>query len=46
MVASKSLLYNFFFLIANTLEVETSVSGKAEYLLALDDVVKRVSVLK
>ena len=42
MIASKSLLYRHFFLIADTLEAETSVSGKAEYLLAIGDVAKRV----
>ena len=46
MIASKSFLYNFFFLIADTLEAETSVSGKAEYLLAIGNVAKGVSFLK
>ena len=46
MIASKSLLYRNFFLIADTLEAETSVSGKAEYLLAIGDVAKRVGFLK
>ena len=44
MVAYKSLLYRKVFLkIADTLEAETSVSGKAEYSLAIGDVAKRVS---
>ena len=38
-------LWKFFFKIADTLEAETSVSGKAEYLLAIGDVAKRVTKL-
>ena len=45
MIASNSLLYRTF--IADTfIEAETSVSGKAEYLLAIGDVAKRVGFLK
>ena len=46
MIASKSLLYRNLFLIADTLEAETSVTGKAEYLLAIGDFAKRISFLK
>ena len=50
MVASKSLLYRLHFrgytFIGYTLEAETSVSGKAEYLVTIGDAAKRVSFLK
>ena len=45
MVAYKSLLYRNFFKIVDT-SAESSASGKAEYLLAIGDVAKRVSFLK
>ena len=46
MITSKSLLYRNLLLIADTLEAETSVTGKAEYLLAIGDFAKRISFLK
>ena len=47
MVASKSVLQRkSFFKIVDNLEAETSVGGKAEYLLAIGNVAKRVNFLK